>query len=87
MSEISAFYKALIQGFPNYGLKSTSVKKGCAKSKKTPKFGAGAIFKNCQKILKAKKLLVLHCATVDYINKSILQKFIISLIFGLRLTI
>ena len=36
-------------------LKSTSVKKGCGKSKKTPKFGADAIFKNCKKILKAKK--------------------------------
>ena len=39
-------------------LKSTSVKKGRAKSKKTPKFGAGAIFKNCKIILKAKKMLV-----------------------------
>ena len=40
-------------------LKSTSVKKECAKSKKTPKFGVGAIFKNCKKIvLRAMKLLV-----------------------------
>ena len=31
-------------------LKSTSVKKGCAKSKKTPKFGVGAIFKNYKKV-------------------------------------
>ena len=45
--------------------------KGCAKSKKTPKFGAGTIFKNCKKIPKAKKLLV-HKATVDYKYKSML---------------
>ena len=25
-------------------------KKGCAKSKKTPKFGVDAIFKNCKKV-------------------------------------
>ena len=31
-------------------LKSTSVKKGCAKSKKTPKFGVGAILRNCKKV-------------------------------------
>ena len=39
-------------------LKSTSITKGCAKSKKTPKFGAGTTFKNCKKILMGKKLLV-----------------------------
>ena len=48
-------------------LKSTSVKKGCAKSEKTPKFGASAIFKNCKKTLKAQKML-LH-----YKNKSMLK--------------
>ena len=53
-------------------LKSTSVKKGCTKTIKTPKFDAGAIFKNCKKILKAQKLLV-HWATVDYIDKSMLK--------------
>ena len=39
-------------------IKSTSVKMGCAKSEETPRFGAGVIFKNCKKILKAQKLLV-----------------------------
>ena len=29
-------------------LKSTLVKMGCAKTKKTTKFGVGAIFKNCK---------------------------------------
>ena len=53
-------------------IKSTSVKKGCVKSKKTPKFGAGAIFKNCKEILKAQKLLV-HWATVDHKDKSMLK--------------
>ena len=32
-------------------LKLTSVKKGYARSKETPKFDAGAIFKNCEKII------------------------------------
>ena len=53
-------------------VKSTKVKKGYAKSEKTPKFIAGAIFKNCEKILKAKKLLV-HLLTDDYNEKSILK--------------
>ena len=56
-----------ISSIPDFSImvKSASVKKGCAKSKKTPKFGACAIYKNCKKILKAKKLLV-HWAIVDY---------------------
>ena len=37
-------------------LKSFSVKKGCAKSKKTLKFGAGAIFNNCTKVLTFKAI-------------------------------
>ena len=41
--------------FQSYDLKSTSVKKGCTKSKKTPKFGVGAIFKNYKKVFQAKK--------------------------------
>ena len=53
-------------------LKSTSIKKGRAKSKKTPKFGAGAIFKNCKKILKAKKI----AGTIEqqlFINKQVFR--------------
>ena len=88
MDEVLTFFKRGILNFlePKFGkfrylmlrlffkilLKSTSVKKGCAKSKKTPEFDAGAIFKNCKKILKAKKLLV-HWETVDYKYTSMLK--------------
>ena len=40
-------------------LKSTSVKKGCANSKKTPKFGAAAIFCNYKKILNIEQQLII----------------------------
>ena len=53
-------------------LKSTKAKKGYAKFKKIPKFGAGAIFKYFKKILKAKKLPTQR-PTDDYNEKSNLR--------------
>ena len=53
-------------------LKSTSVKKECSKSKKTPKFDAGANFKNFKKIGKTNKRdkRLANLATVDNKDKS-----------------
>ena len=46
-THFKSYLQVFVQQGSTYVLKSTSVKKECAKSKKTPKFGAGAIFKNC----------------------------------------
>ena len=55
-----------------YILKLTSVKKECAGSKKSPKFGVGVIFKNSNKTLRPKNA-VTHWATVDYKDKLMLK--------------